>query len=50
MSVIDEYLANVDAPQRAELERIRKIVKQTVPEAEEVIPMACRDSNITKST
>jgi uncharacterized protein YdhG (YjbR/CyaY superfamily) len=37
MSVIDEYLANVSAPQKAELERIRAIVKQTVPETEEVI-------------
>lgn len=37
MSEIDEYLSKVDAPQRAELERIRKIVKQTAPDAEEVI-------------
>jgi uncharacterized protein YdhG (YjbR/CyaY superfamily) len=37
MSVIDEYLEKVSAPQKAELERIRTIVKQTVPEAEEVI-------------
>src|SRR4051812_25778834 len=37
MSVIDEYLDNVSAPQRAELERIRRIVQETVPEAEELI-------------
>jgi len=37
MSVIDNYLEKVSQPQKAELERIRKIVKQTVPEAEEVI-------------
>lgn len=37
MSVVDDYLKRVPEPQRAELERIRKIVKQTVPEAEEVI-------------
>lgn len=37
MSVIDEYLQNVPAPEQRELERIRTIIKQTVPEAEEVI-------------
>jgi uncharacterized protein YdhG (YjbR/CyaY superfamily) len=37
MTVIDDYLAKIDAPQRAELERIRKIVKTTVPEVKEVI-------------
>lgn len=37
MSVIDDYLENVPADQKAELERIRKIVKQIVPEAEETI-------------
>jgi uncharacterized protein YdhG (YjbR/CyaY superfamily) len=37
MSVVDDYLKRVSEPQRAELERIRKIIKQTVPEAEEVI-------------
>ena len=37
MSVIDEYLKDVGGPQRGELERIRKIVQQIVPEAEEVI-------------
>lgn len=37
MSVIDEYLAHVNAPQKAELERIREIVKKTVPDAQEVI-------------
>lgn len=37
MSPIDVYLQNVPAPQRAELERIRSLIKQTVPDAEEVI-------------
>ncbi len=37
MSDIDQYLANVKPSQRMELERIRKIVKDTVPEAEETI-------------
>ena len=34
---IDEYLANVPPEQRAELERIRAIVKRIHPEAEETI-------------
>jgi uncharacterized protein YdhG (YjbR/CyaY superfamily) len=34
---VDDYLANVKPSQRLELERIRKIIKQTVPEAEETI-------------
>lgn len=37
MSVIDDYFKGVDAPKRKELERVCKIVKQIVPEAEEVI-------------
>jgi len=37
MSVIDDYLKKIDPPERAELERIRSIVKQMVPDAEEVI-------------
>lgn len=37
MTVIDNYLKDVPEPQKAALERVRKIVKQTVPEAEEVI-------------
>ncbi len=40
MSVIDDYLKNVAEPQKAELERVRQIIKQTVPEAEEVISYA----------
>ncbi len=40
MSVIDSYLANVSEPQRAELERVRRIVAATVPDAEEVITYA----------
>ena len=37
MSVIDNYLKNVPDAQRAELERVRKIIKRTVPEAVEVM-------------
>ncbi len=37
MSAIDEYLKNVTPSQRNELERVRQIVKQIVPEAEEAI-------------
>ena len=37
MSAIDNYLTEVQPRQRAELERIRRIIKQTVPEAEETI-------------
>lgn len=36
MSVIDEYLKNATPPQRKELNRIRRIAKEIVPEAEEV--------------
>jgi uncharacterized protein YdhG (YjbR/CyaY superfamily) len=35
MSFMDEYLASVPEPQRAELERIRRLVRRTVPDAEE---------------
>ncbi len=37
MSVIDNYLKKISSPQKDELERIRRIVKQTIPEADEVI-------------
>ena len=37
MSVIDDYLSNVSPSQKEELERIRNIVKQIVPDAEETI-------------
>jgi uncharacterized protein YdhG (YjbR/CyaY superfamily) len=37
MSVIDEYLDKITAPQKAELQRIRKIVNAVVPEATETI-------------
>lgn len=40
MSVIDSYLEAVSPAERAELERVRKIVKQLVPEAEETISYA----------
>lgn len=37
MSVIDDYLKEVSGPQKQQLERIRQTVKQTVPDATEVI-------------
>src|SRR5690348_13559001 len=37
MSVIDDYLSDVSQQQRQQLERIRKIVKKTAPDVEEVI-------------
>ncbi len=37
MIVIDEYLESTTPSQRAELEKIRQLVKQMVPDAEEVI-------------
>jgi uncharacterized protein YdhG (YjbR/CyaY superfamily) len=37
MSPVDEYLAGIDPPQRAELKRIREIVRRLVPEADEGI-------------
>lgn len=37
MSVVDDYLKNVSESGRAELERVRRIINETAPEAEEVI-------------
>ena len=37
MSVIDEYLESVNSSQRKVLEHIRRVIKQTVPDTEEVI-------------
>jgi uncharacterized protein YdhG (YjbR/CyaY superfamily) len=37
MSPIDTYLSKIDAAQKAELGRVRKIIKQIVPDAEETI-------------
>jgi uncharacterized protein YdhG (YjbR/CyaY superfamily) len=37
MTVIDEYFENIEPNERAELERIRAIVHETAPSAEEVI-------------
>lgn len=37
MSTIDEYLKHVKPKQKAELERVRKIIKKLVPDAEETI-------------
>src|SRR5690242_12390132 len=37
MSVIDDYLTTVEPLKRKELERIRALAKQTVPDAEEAI-------------
>ncbi|HSX02219.1 MAG TPA: DUF1801 domain-containing protein [Candidatus Saccharimonadia bacterium] len=40
MSVIDDYLQQVEPPQRAELERVRRIIQQVAPEAVETISYA----------
>lgn len=37
MLTMDEYLKNITPEQKAEFERIRKIVHETVPDVEEVI-------------
>lgn len=37
MSEVDEYLSEVSPSQRAELERIRKLVKKLAPDASELI-------------
>jgi uncharacterized protein YdhG (YjbR/CyaY superfamily) len=37
MTVIDDYLEGVEASKRAALERIRRLAKEQVPDAEEVI-------------
>ena len=37
MSVIDDYFATINPAQRAELERIRLIAKEVIPQAEETI-------------
>src|SRR5438445_96224 len=37
MTVIDEYLQQFNEPKRKELERIREVAKQVVPDAKEVI-------------
>ena len=37
MTVIDEYLQKIEPEKRAQLERIRTIALQTVPDAQEVI-------------
>ena len=37
MNPVDDYLRKLPASQKAELERVRSIVKQLVPEAEEMI-------------
>jgi uncharacterized protein YdhG (YjbR/CyaY superfamily) len=35
MSSFDQYLATLPDPERAELERIRRVVRRAVPQAEE---------------
>ncbi len=37
MSVIDDYLAPLDDPQKAELERVRGFITRIVPDAKEVL-------------
>ena len=37
MNEVDKYLAGIDNKQKAELQRIRKVIQHTLPEVEEVI-------------
>jgi uncharacterized protein YdhG (YjbR/CyaY superfamily) len=37
MTTFDEYLANVPEPQKTELERLRRVVRRMVPDAEEAV-------------
>jgi uncharacterized protein YdhG (YjbR/CyaY superfamily) len=37
VSSFDEYLATVPEPEKAELERIRQVVRRAVPDAEEAM-------------
>lgn len=37
MTVIDEYLATVSSPQRETLEKLRSVILEVVPDAEQVI-------------
>ncbi len=37
MSPVDEYLNTLSAPERKSLERVRRVVRETLPEAQEVI-------------
>lgn len=37
MNEVDKYLSSINSKQKTELERIRKIIHKTIPEAEEVI-------------
>ncbi len=37
MSVIDDYLEEISEPQKSELQRIRRVILQAVPDAEEVM-------------
>lgn len=40
MSVIDDYLEKYDGPEKVELEKVRSIIRATVPAAEEVMTYA----------
>jgi uncharacterized protein YdhG (YjbR/CyaY superfamily) len=37
MTVIDDYLKKIESSKRKQLERIREIARQTIPDAQEVI-------------
>lgn len=37
MNEVDAYLSNVEPKQKAELERVRRIIRETVPDAVELI-------------
>ena len=40
MSVIDDYLRNVPEPQKSALEHVRLVIKEAIPDAEDVITYA----------
>jgi hypothetical protein len=49
MGVIDDYLEDLGDSQRAQLERIRRIVLDRVPDAEEAAATACPRSGTSAS-
>ena len=40
MTVVDDYLKNVSEPQKSVLEHVRQVIKQAIPDAEDVITYA----------
>lgn len=50
MTVVDNYLKDVSAPQRQKLERVREVIRITTPKAEEVITYGMPGLNIKRNT